>query len=104
MEVLWVGYAQVKTACQSLVLTKNNNLVRFPILLRDYLVIETASERSVNDLFTAVLLLISNALTLLHLMYRGARVMCCASLELDTPPAFNYASGADLLKDSYIVI
>ena len=69
MEVLWVGYAQVKTACQSLVLTKNNNLVRFPILLRDYLVIETASERGVNELFTAVLLLISNALTLLHLMY-----------------------------------
>jgi hypothetical protein len=69
MEVLWVGYAQVKTACQSLVLTKNSNLVRFPDLLRDYLVIETASERGVNKWFTAVLLRISNALTLLHLMY-----------------------------------
>ena len=69
MEVLWVGYAQVKTVCQSLVLTTNNNLVRFPILLRDYLVIETAPEQSVNDLFTAVLLLMSNALALLHLMY-----------------------------------
>ena len=69
MEVLWVGYAQVKTVCQSLVLTKNGNLVRFPILLRDYLVIETASERGVNELFTVALLLISNALTLRHLMY-----------------------------------
>ena len=29
--------------------------------------------------------------------------MCCASLELDTPPAFNYASGADLHKDSYVI-
>jgi hypothetical protein len=75
MEALWVGYAQVKTACQSLVLTKNNNLVRFPDLLRDYLVIETASERSVNELFTAELLLIYNALSLLHLMYWGARAM-----------------------------
>ena len=98
MEVLWVGYAQVKTACQSLVLTKNSNLVSFPILLRDYLVIETALERAVNKWFTAVLLLISNALTLLDLMYSGARVMCCASLELDTPPAFNFVSDADLLK------
>ena len=46
-----------------------HTLVRFPILLRDYLVIETVSERGVNELFTVVLLLISNALTLLHMLY-----------------------------------
>ena len=46
-----------------------HTLVRFPILLRDYLVIETAPERGVNKLFTAVLLLIYNALPLLQMMY-----------------------------------
>ena len=53
--------------------------------------------------FTAGPLLHICAWTLLYMVHWGARAMCCAWLELDKPPAYQYTSGADLLGDSYVI-
>ena len=92
-----MGYPWLKTACQSSMLSKNGSLVNFTILHSNYLVAERHKVNGVSIVFTAGPVLHICAWTLLYMVHWGARVMCCAWLELDEPPAYQYTSSADFI-------
>ena len=97
-----MGYPWLKTACQSWMFSENGSLVNFTILYSNYLVTKRHKVNGVSIVFTAGPVLLICAWTLLCMLHWGARVMFCAWLELDKPPAYQYTSGADLLRDSYV--